>query len=77
MNLELIRHSFPDDPAWVIMREDIPIGTKYEMLGFEKDITIFNAVTGKFRDVDCYLVRRVSDMHEGYLPCCVFRVIES
>lgn len=75
--LELISHSFPDDPSWIIMREDIPIGTKYEMLGYEQGITIFNALTGKFRNVDCYLVRREYDDNEGFLPCCCLKVIES
>lgn len=76
MKLKLARHTFPDDNEWVIVTENVPIGTEYEMIGYEQEITIYNVQTNKIRQVDCYLVRRLDDLNEGYIPCCVLEVID-
>lgn len=76
MQVELIRYTFPDDESWPLVKESIPIGTRYELLGLD-EITIFNFENNKIREnVTCYYVRR-EDGFEGFLPACCFRTIES
>jgi hypothetical protein len=77
MKLKLVRHTFPDDPDWIILRENIPIGTEYEMLGYESDMQLWNASMNKTRTIDCYFVRRLNDDRLGYVPCICLEMIES
>lgn len=65
MRVKLARHTFSDDPSWVVVSEDVPLGTVYEVLDSELMI-IKNVQTGQSRRVPCYLLRGNGGM--GYMP---------
>jgi hypothetical protein len=68
MRVRLIRYSFPDMPDWDIVNRDVPLGTVYEVLGYDRNsVTIYDTLTGRSRQVECYFVER--DGASGYMPC--------
>jgi hypothetical protein len=72
MIVQLVRHTFPDRPDWEIIGRHVPLGTKYEVLGFESRGRILNLNTGEVRDMSLYLVGGNEDI--GWLPAICFEV---
>jgi hypothetical protein len=71
----LLRRTFKDRPDWVLINEDVPLGTNYQIYAFRPEgITIINIETKEERPVMCYLARRmdIPDDLPGYLPVDVF-----
>jgi hypothetical protein len=76
MKAILIRHSFPDRPSWIIVKEDIPLGKRYEVLDFASEgCTIMNFITGEMREVPVFRV--LDDNGDGWIPAVCLKVIES
>lgn len=73
MIVKLIRHSFPDRPQWIIIDEDIPLGTEYEVFGYDADMMISSCSMHEVRPVDCFFVQRIDNKERGWLPCICFR----
>jgi hypothetical protein len=72
MIIQLVRHTFPDRPDWEIIGRHVPLGTKYEVLGYESRASIMNLITGETRNISLYLVGGNEDI--GWLPTICFEV---
>ena len=70
--VKLERYTFKDDPEWVIVEENIPLGTIYFILGQASNMTIVNEGLKKQRIIDVYMVTRDGDNQAGWLPVDVF-----
>jgi hypothetical protein len=73
MKVKLIRHTFPDDKEWIIVDETVPLGTEYEVMGYDRDMIIANGYTGQMKHVECYLLAGNGDV--GFLPTCLFEAV--
>ena len=73
MKVKLIRHTFPDDEKWVIIDEDVPLGTEYEVMGYDRDMVMVDGFSGRMKHVECYLVAGNGDV--GFLPTCLFEAV--
>ena len=73
MIVKLQRRTFLDDPDWILVFDEVPLGTEYEVIGFDR-LTILNLDTKKHRVVECYLVIGHGDI--GYLPVDLFKTDE-
>lgn len=74
MFVKLIRRTFEDRPDWELINDSVPLGTIYEVLGFERDAIIGNHILKEHRKVSLYLLRGNHD--EGWLPVECFEVIK-
>lgn len=75
MQAKLITHTFPDDPDWELVSKEVPLGTVYEVFGFDSRLTVLDLETGKARDVACYYVFRPGTGY-GFLPCICLEAIK-
>lgn len=73
MKVKLINHTFPDDPTWFIMKPNIPLGTEYEVIGYERRMIITELTTGKTRSVETFLCEGNGNI--GYIPTICLEVI--
>lgn len=73
MIVKLIRHTFPDKPDWIIMSPEIPIGTRYEVIGYDRDFTIVNLDSHERRLVEVYFLLRNGS--SGWLPTICFEMV--
>lgn len=74
MLVKLVRHTFPDRPDWIIVEESVPIGTIYEVLGYDRDFLIINEELREARPVGAFLLKGNDSM--GWLPSVCFERIE-
>lgn len=74
MLVKLVRHTFPDRPDWVIIEESVPIGTVYEVLGYDRDFVIINEQLHEIRPIGAFLVKREDEA--GWLPAICFERVE-
>jgi hypothetical protein len=74
MLVKLVRHTFPDRPDWVLIEESVPIGTIYEVYGFDRDFVIMNHLLKEARPISAFLLKRNDEM--GWLPTVCFERIE-
>lgn len=74
MIVQLVRHSFPDRPDWLIVDESVPLGTRYEVIGYNRDMTILNATLKEAREIDAYLLAGNGGV--GWLPTICFEPIK-
>jgi hypothetical protein len=74
MFVQLIRHTFPDAPDWEVVDTTVPLGTQYEVLGYDRDMVMFDALTGRSKHVECFLLSGNGDV--GFLPTCLFEAVE-
>jgi hypothetical protein len=74
MKVELVRHSFPDRPDWILINETVPLGTRYEVLGYDSRYTIENLLFHEKRNIEVYLLRE--NGHEGWLPKVCFEPVK-
>lgn len=65
MKVRLVRHTFIDEPDWEVVSESVPLGTEYEVLGYQR-MTIINLDTKRHKVVPCYLIR--GNGSEGWMP---------
>lgn len=73
MFVKLVRHSLPDRPDWIIIDESVPLGTRYEVMGFasiDTGLILMNELTKEKRPVEDYLLKGNNSM--GYLPTGCF-----
>ena len=74
MIVQLIRHTFPDDPDWIIVNKTVPIGTRYEVEGYFHDgFRVVNLITRETRDVEVYFL--VGNGDKGFLPTICFEPV--
>lgn len=73
MKVRLINHSFPDDPSWILVKEDVPIGTVYEVIGYERQMIVCSLITGKQRKVETFLCQ--GNGSTGYIPTNCLEVV--
>lgn len=74
MIVKLVRHSFPDDPNWIIVNPKVPIGTKYRVIKhYPTGAVLVSKETGMERAVEVYLLEGNNDT--GYLPCICFEEV--
>jgi len=72
MKLKLVRHHLPSYPELGnVIKEEVPIGTEYEILGFYPDQTFYNSDIDRSITIDTYKVIR-EGTHKGFLPVEVF-----
>lgn len=74
MKVKLVRHTFPDRPDWVLIEESVPLGTIYEVIGYDAEVSIYNQELKETRKQDHYIV--IGNGDKGYLPTCVFEVVK-
>ena len=74
MRVKLSRHALEDRPDWIIIDQTIPLGTEYDVLGFDDALTLKNPLYGT-RSVKCYLVIREGGGPAGWLPAGCFDVV--
>lgn len=72
MRVKLVSHVLSDDPEWEIIDKSVPIGTEYEVLGFEH-MALINLESGKRRTVQCFLLRGHGST--GYMPTDCFEKV--
>lgn len=75
MFVKLVRHTFPDVADWEVVDIIVPLGTVYEVLGYDRDMVMFDAITGRSKHVECYLLSGNGDV--GFLPTCLFEAVEN
>jgi len=75
MKVKLIRHTFPDDTAWIIIDETVPLGTEYEVMGYDRDMVMVDGYTGRMKHVECFLLAGNGDV--GFLPTCLFEAVDN
>ncbi len=73
MKVKLIRHTFPDDESWEVVDIVVPLGTEYEVMGYDRDMVLVDAFTGKMKTVECFLLSGNGDV--GFLPTCLFEAV--
>lgn len=73
MKVQLVRHAFPDKPNWIIVSKEVPIGTKYEVIGYDRDYTIFNLDSNEIRPVEAYFL--IGNGGSGWLPTVCFEIV--
>ena len=73
MKVKLIRHTFPDDESWEVVDTMVPVGTEYEVMGYDRDMVMVDAYTGKMKTVECFLLAGNGDV--GFLPTCLFEAV--
>lgn len=74
MKVKLIRHSLPDRPDWVIMDESVPLGTEYEVLGYESRMELHSSELNESRIIEAYFLDGNGD--KGFMPAGLFERIE-
>lgn len=75
MRVKLIRHTFPDFEDWVVVETDVPLGTIYEVMGYDRDMVIVDGFTGRMKHVECFLLAGNGDV--GFLPTCLFEAVDN
>ena len=73
MKVKLIRHTFPDDESWEVVDIVVPLGTEYEVVGYDRDMVMVDSFTGKMKTVECFLLSGNGDV--GFLPTCLFEAV--
>lgn len=74
MQVKLVRYHLPGRPEWLILDESVPLGTIYEVLGYDRDTVLMNDELKEAIPVDAYLVRGNNDV--GWLPTVVFETVK-
>jgi hypothetical protein len=73
MKVKLVRHHLKDDPTWDVIEESVPLGTQYEVIGYEsKGFILANG--NRMCEVECFLV--MGNGSSGWLPTCLFEAVE-
>lgn len=73
MLVKLVRHTFPDRPDWVLIEESVPVGTVYEVHGYDRDFVVLNEQLREARPISAYLLKRDDEM--GWLPTVCFEMV--
>lgn len=66
----LKRHRINSCPGIQWVREEIPLGREYEVIGFERALVWFDTITHKHNSIDCYLVTGYGST--GFMPVALF-----
>lgn len=74
MTVELVRHNFPDRPNWILISESVPLGTKFEVLGYDAHYMIGNINFDEVREIEVYLLSGHGDI--GWLPAVCFEPVK-
>lgn len=74
MLVKLVRHTFPDRPDWAVIDESVPLGTVYEVIGYDRDFVIINEELHEIRPVGAFLLLGRSGT--GWLPTVCFERVE-
>lgn len=74
VKVKLIRHTFPDAEDWIIVDINVPLGTLYEVIGYDRNMSIIDINTGRKKHVECYLLDGNGDVR--FLPTCIFEQVE-
>ena len=82
MIVKLIRHNFPDRPDWIVINEAVPLGTRYEVIGYDSRFTIVNFISHEMKPVEVYLLKVDIAKNQlrgnesvGWLPTICFEVV--
>ena len=73
MKVQLVRHSFPDRPDWILIEETVSLGTIYEVMAYSRDFMIINEILREKREIEAYFVK--GNHGEGWLPKVCFEMI--
>ena len=73
MKVKLVRYTFPDRPDWEIIEPKVPLGTIYEVFGYDRDCLIVNDELKASRQVDAYFL--VGNNNQGWLPTVCFETV--
>ena len=74
MQVKLVRRTMPGRPDWVILNETVPLGTIYEVVGYDRDTVLVNEELKEAVPMDAYLVIGNNDM--GWLPTVCFETVK-
>ena len=72
MTARLVRHAFKDRSDWLLVKTSVPLGTIYEIIGFESNVEIYNLETKERKITNCYYVK--GNGTEGYMPVDVLDI---
>lgn len=72
MKVQLVRHHLKDCPEWDVIDKTVPLGTVYEVIGYDRDFLL--AVDDRMKSVDCFYV--IGNGSFGWLPTCLFEAVE-
>lgn len=75
MKVELVSRIFPDDPNWPIIKEEVPLGTQYELLGYDREMKIINSETKAIKTIEAYFLE--GNGSRGWLPAICFKIIKN
>lgn len=75
MFVKLVRHTMPGRPEWPIIQENVPIGTVYEVMGYQRESVLYNTELNEFVLVPTYFLMGNKDT--GWMPACCFEVISN
>lgn len=70
MIVTLKRRVLPEDPSIQWIKEEVPLGREYEVIGFYRQLCCHDLITGKHQHLDCYLV--TGHGSTGYMPVALF-----
>lgn len=73
---KLVRHHLSDRPDWQIMKDEIPLGTIYILIGEPVELIIRNDELKEERKVMCYYVIGGPNHTSGYMVADVLEVTE-
>lgn len=68
----VIRRHLSDRPDWQILRDEIPIGTKYIVVGEPIELKLKNDELNEERQVMCYYV--IGNGKRGYMVADVLQI---
>jgi hypothetical protein len=73
MKVRLVRYTFPDRPDWEIIEQKVPLGTVYEVFGYDRNFFIVNEALQEVRPIDAYYL--IGNNHRGWLPTVCFETV--
>lgn len=74
MVVQLVRHHVPNRPDWIVVSEKIPIGTKYEVIGYDSGFDMMNLDLGELIPVEAYFL--IGNSGSGWMPTFCFEVVK-
>jgi hypothetical protein len=73
MKVKLVRYHLPGRPEWMVLSETVPLGTVYEVFGYDRGFVLVNEELKEAIPMDAYFL--VGNNSEGWLPTVVFETV--
>jgi len=73
MKVKLVRYTVPGRPDWLVIEKKVPLGTVYEVFGYDRDTVLVNDELKVAMPVDAYY--HIGNNSQGWLPQICFVVV--